>query len=809
MVSPNRPEPAHAMMLIGPDSVGRVPVATRYAMMLNCEAVAPAGASLFEDAPPSVERPCGTCRPCRMIAAGNHPDVLTLAPGDALCKPRPGEASHPSHQESRDIRICQVRGLSELVARYPLESKYRVIFVEPADRLGRDAAHAILKTLEEPPPHTVLLLVTAAPDDIIETIRSRCRQIVLGIVPRDTVEAALIDRGVGPATASRAAAECRGRPGRAVAFAGQPDLMDDRDRFLARCAETAAASMAERFNYAEDLAGRWRRDRRAVHIEIDAWETFWEEQLRRAVNGEGEADPASAAAALQAVVQVREDLLTQVQARIALDLMLMQFPRLTLSQRLLERNPLMPDNIEQIVGIRYGSAGKIHYFHSGGMRLEAGEHVVVESSRGPELARVVIAPGQVLVNEIGDDLPPVLRLATEADLRRADDLAREGSDILPKARALAAETGFQGHIDKAEFTLDRRRLLLSFSSEERVEYREFVRAASDRFGVRVEARHVGARDRARLAGGYGICGRELCCSNWLNTFPSISIRMAKDQDLPLNPQKISGLCGRLLCCLSYEDEGYREMRKTLPRVGQRCSTPTGEGKVVAVNTLLRQITLNVGGQRVEVPNRDLGTVVRWDPSSRAADPPASLTREEAVAQGLAVAEEEAPADEGPGAWESFEPSPGRGRLPGGGPRKVVPPKPEEPTRQPEAGRSESGEAGQGAQRGKRQRRGGGSGGEQPGSGRGQRGQRAERPKSGSGPQGGRSRTFRRSSGGGRPDQAQPPDKQSGADAGPPAGGPAPKDSGQSGDAKDRDAKGASRRRGRRGGRGRSSRGDNA
>ncbi|MDZ7728774.1 MAG: regulatory iron-sulfur-containing complex subunit RicT [Dehalococcoidia bacterium] len=255
----------------------------------------------------------------------------------------------------------------------------------------------------------------------------------------------------------------------------------------------------------------------------------------------------------------------------------------------------MPDNIEQIVGIRYGSAGKIHYFHSGGMRLEAGEHVVVESSRGPELARVVIAPGQVLVNEIGDDLPPVLRLATEADLRSADDLAREGSDILPKARALAAETGFQGHIDKAEFTLDRRRLLLSFSSEERVEYREFVRAASDRFGVRVEARHVGARDRARLAGGYGICGRELCCSNWLDTFPSISIRMAKDQDLPLNPQKDQRALWPPPLLPLLRGRGLQGDAKDASRVGQRCSAPTGEGKVVAVNTLLRQITLDVGG----------------------------------------------------------------------------------------------------------------------------------------------------------------------------------------------------------------------
>jgi hypothetical protein len=137
-------------------------------------------------------------------------------------------------------------------------------------------------------------------------------------------------------------------------------------------------------------------------------------------------------------------------------------------------------------------------------------------------------------------------------------------------------------------------------------------------------RQMGARDRARLAGGYGICGRELCCASWLDTFPAISIRMAKEQELPLNPQKISGLCGRLLCCLSYEEEGYREMRKSLPRVGQRCSTPTGEGRVIAVNILRRQVSLLVDGQRVEVQDRDLGTVVRWDPSSKSAPPPPSL-----------------------------------------------------------------------------------------------------------------------------------------------------------------------------------------
>src|SRR5690606_18290891 len=147
-------------------------------------------------------------------------------------------------------------------------------------------------------------------------------------------------------------------------------------------------------------------------------------------------------------------------------------------------------------------------------------------------------------------------------------------------------------------------------------------------------------------------------------------------DLPLNPQKISGLCGRLLCCLSYEEEGYKAMRKSLPKVGQRCSTPTGEGKVIAVNTLLRQVTLVVAGQRIEVRDRDLGTVVRWDPSSRAAEPPPSISRAEAIAQGLIEdTGEEEPAEQDD-QWETIDPGPGRGRLPGGGPRRVVKPKPE-------------------------------------------------------------------------------------------------------------------------------------
>ncbi|MEX2081830.1 MAG: regulatory iron-sulfur-containing complex subunit RicT, partial [Dehalococcoidia bacterium] len=243
----------------------------------------------------------------------------------------------------------------------------------------------------------------------------------------------------------------------------------------------------------------------------------------------------------------------------------------------------MADSAPRVAGVRFRNAGKIYYFDCAGMRLETGEYVVVQTARGPEVGRVVIAPDQVLINELGDDdLQPILRMATEPDLRKLDSLRERAKEILPEARQLADESRLAAQIDSADFTLDGGRLTLSFTSEERIDYRDFVRKAADRFGVRVDMRQLGARDRAKLAGGYGICGRELCCSSWLTTFPAISIRMAKDQELPLNPQKISGLCGRLLCCLSYEEEGYREMRATLPKIGQRCKV---EASVIEGATL--------------------------------------------------------------------------------------------------------------------------------------------------------------------------------------------------------------------------------
>jgi len=333
-------EPPHALLLAGPEGSGRTSLAVEYALLLNCERLhAPptAGASLFGDdasllaSPSSAAGPCGECRPCRLILEGAHPDIITLGPGDTLCRPRDGE-SHAKHPDSRDIRICQVRGVIDLVARYPFEARYRVIIIDPADRLGREAAHTLLKTLEEPAGHSVFCLITAAPEAIIETVLSRCRRIDVRPVPRAAIERGLAERGFDPVIAAEAAEASRGRPGRAIEFARHPDQMGDRGRLLTRCATVAAGSIGPRFTYAADLASRWRSDRLAILSELDVWEAFWEERLRLGTGeGAGKDQLAGYVAALRAIVTARADLHANVMARPAFELMLLSFPRVTLA----------------------------------------------------------------------------------------------------------------------------------------------------------------------------------------------------------------------------------------------------------------------------------------------------------------------------------------------------------------------------------------------------------------------------------------------------------------------------------------------
>jgi DNA polymerase-3 subunit delta' len=329
------PEPPHALLFAGPDSIGRAALAMEYARLLNCtggdsDAVVPGLFGSPGGSEVAHERPCGNCRACRLIAEGAHPDVITVGPGDTLCRPRNSESGHERHPLSRDIRICQVRGVIDLVAKYPFEARYRAIIIDPADRMNREAANTLLKTLEEPPGHTVFLLISSAPESLLETVISRCRRMDVRTVPRESIEAGLRERQVPPDLAKKAAHESRGRPGRALAFAKQPDLMDDRERLLGRCARIASQRMSERLSQAEGMAERWRKDRSLLLGELDAWEAYWEERLHDAAQRDDRSSVATARTALEAVTLGRADLQANVQVRPAMELMLLSFPRVTL-----------------------------------------------------------------------------------------------------------------------------------------------------------------------------------------------------------------------------------------------------------------------------------------------------------------------------------------------------------------------------------------------------------------------------------------------------------------------------------------------
>lgn len=259
------------------------------------------------------------------------------------------------------------------------------------------------------------------------------------------------------------------------------------------------------------------------------------------------------------------------------------------------------------VGVRFKEAGKIYYFDARGFDIGVGQYVVVDTTHGQEVGRVVIAPDQVIASEIKETLKPIIRIATPEDIERARELREKAKERAREARQNVDELGLDMRIVGGDIDLQEKQLTLYFTAPERVDFRELVRKLSSRFGMRVQLLQIGERDRAKLVDGIGRCGERLCCSSWLTSFPTVSIRMAKEQELPLNPSKISGACGRLLCCLTYEYDMYRELRGQLPKVGTMVSTPVGDAKVTQLNVLKQTVVLTLleTGATIEVPVVDM------------------------------------------------------------------------------------------------------------------------------------------------------------------------------------------------------------
>jgi cell fate regulator YaaT (PSP1 superfamily) len=256
----------------------------------------------------------------------------------------------------------------------------------------------------------------------------------------------------------------------------------------------------------------------------------------------------------------------------------------------------------EIVGVRFKRAGKVYYFDAGDIELKVDDYVVVKTARGLELGRVTIAPEQVVASKVSKGLKPVVRKAEEEDIKQAQKLEAKEAEALAECAKLIAKLKLPMKLLGAEYNLEGSRLTLFFSAGERVDFRELVRELNRRFKKKVELRQLGPRDEAKLVGGFGRCGRPLCCMNFLAELSPVSIKMAKEQDLPLNPMKISGICGRLLCCLAYESEQYHAMKGKLPKEGQRVETPMGAAVVVGGNPLKETVWVELESQaRVELP----------------------------------------------------------------------------------------------------------------------------------------------------------------------------------------------------------------
>jgi cell fate regulator YaaT (PSP1 superfamily) len=257
------------------------------------------------------------------------------------------------------------------------------------------------------------------------------------------------------------------------------------------------------------------------------------------------------------------------------------------------------ESASRVTGVRFLDSGRTYYFDPKHLSLEVGDWVVIETSRGKEAGRVILAPHQVRKNMLQGELKPVLRKLSDDDIERMNRLKKEASSAVRLFGAKIRERNLPMKPISAEYNFDGSHLLFSFSSADRVDFRDLAKDLSSQFRCRVELRQVGPRDEARLLGGVGRCGRTLCCSSWLPVYPEISMNMAKTQDLPLNPSKVSGVCGRLLCCLSYENDQYRQMKVAMPRLGQTLETPGGPGMVISMQILKDLVTVRLAADNTD------------------------------------------------------------------------------------------------------------------------------------------------------------------------------------------------------------------
>ena len=262
-----------------------------------------------------------------------------------------------------------------------------------------------------------------------------------------------------------------------------------------------------------------------------------------------------------------------------------------------------------VTGVRFRAASKIYHFATGDwIDLQSGDWVIVETARGIEAGWVAMPPRELTSKDLAAPLKGILRQATAWDMTQMQFYRQKEAEVMEQCRQKVAEARLPMKVIKAEYSFDGSHITFYFTSDKRVDFRNLVRELASTFKARIELRQVGVRDEVKLMQGLGCCGLVACCVSHLTEFSPISIKMAKEQDLPLSPMEISGVCGRLLCCLGYENDYYAQARARLPEQGDRVQTQFGPGKVTAVNIIREMLTVELeNGATVEIPASELGT----------------------------------------------------------------------------------------------------------------------------------------------------------------------------------------------------------
>ena len=248
----------------------------------------------------------------------------------------------------------------------------------------------------------------------------------------------------------------------------------------------------------------------------------------------------------------------------------------------------------KIIGVRFRNAGKIYYFSPGNMEIEYGDQVIVETARGIEFGHVVLGGRKISDEKVVQPLKPVIRMASDEDKEKEAENRAKEKDAFKICQEKIYKHNLEMKLIDVEYTFDNNKILFYFTADGRIDFRELVKDLASIFKTRIELRQVGVRDETKIVGGIGVCGRALCCHSYLSEFIPVSIKMAKEQNLSLNPTKISGVCGRLMCCLKYEEETYEYLNSKLPGIGDYVTTDDGfRGEVISVSVLRQQVKIIV------------------------------------------------------------------------------------------------------------------------------------------------------------------------------------------------------------------------